>query len=154
MAFIIIPQSVSELRKAGPSAAASPALRRKSKMVVYGDRGHLLADEAGGLAPRGRLPIVLAFPLRNPRRQLLVQMGRQRVNVRFVTVAHCGEFLLRFRRVTQSHSVLRQLVAKSSRVRRRQPLPGPRARRSAKNLGKIDERVPRDGEGQLRLALA
>src|SRR6478752_5480114 len=60
------------------------------KMVVNGD-GCLAFDEASGLSPSSSLPVVFPLFLGNPRRQRLIQVAGQRVDVRFVHAAQFGE---------------------------------------------------------------
>src|SRR6266403_5971268 len=91
----------------------APVLRsrsEKSKVVVHCDRLHLLTslfpNRRGSVGPRRGLPIVFPFSLWNPGWQSLIQIRRQRVNVRLVTAANGNELLPCLRRVAQDQTLL------------------------------------------------
>src|SRR5580698_10823869 len=58
---------------------------------VHMRRFLLFFEQASRLAPGSCLPVVFAFFLGNPRRQRLIQIAGQRVNVRLVHAAQFGE---------------------------------------------------------------
>src|ERR1700726_4129945 len=84
------------------NAAASeppPRLRLEPlnlKMVVDDAyrRGGFLFDQARSFAPGGGLPIIFALFQRDPRRKSLIQVRRQRVNIRLVHSAQAFEFAI------------------------------------------------------------
>src|SRR5260370_33791599 len=87
------------------------ANERKSEMIVSDDGGDFLVDESRGLRPRGSLPIVFAFFLGNPRRQRLVQIIRQRINVRLIHLAKIGEYAVRLFAVMELQAMLVEDIA-------------------------------------------
>src|SRR4029077_21105898 len=158
MAFIFGVSDLSMVKKEmmpTANAAASdqpPQLlpkRLKLKMVVDDAyrRGGFLFDQAGGFSPGGGLPIVLSLFQGNPRRELLVQVGRQCINVGFVHPAQPPEFGIRFFAIQQFQAVLRQSVADAAQVSGREPVVRQRPRRGTEDLRKIDDGVPRNREG-------
>ena len=58
-------------------------------VVVVG--GVLGFEESGGLAPGGGLPVVFSFLDWDPRRERLIQISRERENIRLVHAAELNE---------------------------------------------------------------
>src|ERR1700686_3376734 len=144
------------------NAAASeppPRLRLKPlslKMVVddaYRRCGFLL-NQAGGFAPGRGLPIVFPLFQGNPRWKRLIQVSRQRINIRLVHSAQTLEFAIRFFAIQQLQAVLRQSVADAAQVRGREPVVRQRLGWRAKNLRKVGDGVARDRKRQIGLTLA
>src|ERR1700686_1480992 len=111
-------------------------------------------EQSGFASPRGSLPIVFAFFLRYPRRQSLAQMRGQRINERFIHRAQFKELLIRFFAVAKLRAVCRECVANLAQVGGAEAVGGRRARRRAKNLRQIDDRVTRNCKSKISLTFA
>src|SRR5580700_4118905 len=68
----------------------------------------LFFEQACRLAPSGCLPVVFTFFLGNPWRQSLIQIGGQRVNIRFIHAAQFGEAAVGFLAIAKFQAVLRE----------------------------------------------
>src|SRR5216683_484349 len=147
MAFMVFSPGKNCKRK----ERGKPRQSEKSEMIVSDDGGDFLVDKPCGLRPRGSLPIVFAFFLGNPRRQRLVQIIRQRVNVRLIHFAKIGEFAIGFFTVMELHSVLGEGIADVTQILLRQTIVRQRFGRGAEHLREIDDGVPRDGKSKLGL---
>src|SRR5580698_7490797 len=111
------------------------------KMIIDLRMGRLLLDQARGLAPSRCLPIVFAFFLRDPRRQRLIQIGGQRVNVWLVHAPQLGEAAIGFLAVAELQSVLRQNVADVAQLFGPETVVGHGSWRRTEDLRKIGDRV-------------
>src|SRR5215831_9965336 len=81
-------------------------LLKKSEVVVAMMCG-LRLDQAGGLAPGGGLPIVLAFLGGDPGWESLVEIRSERKDVGFVHIAELDQAIVRRCTVIEFESMLR-----------------------------------------------
>src|SRR6266436_2498720 len=123
-------------------------------MFIGDSGGYFLVDHPGGLRPSSSLPVVFAFFLRNPRRQLLVQIVRQGIDVRLVHLAKLRKFAVGLFSVMKFHAVLRENVADTPQILYRQASLRQGLGCRAEDLRKVNNGVTRDRESKLSLFFA
>src|SRR6266851_7692117 len=138
-------------RKKEASSRSGP---RKLEMVIGDDGGHFFINEPPRLRPGRGLPIVFTFFQRNPRRQRLVQIIGQRIDVGLIHFAKRSEFAVGFFSVMEFHAVLGEDVADLAQSLFGQPVVRQRLGRGAEDLREVDYGVTRDRKSKLGLFFA
>src|SRR2546430_10885516 len=138
-------------RKKEASSRRGP---RKLEMVIGDDGGHFFINEPSRLRPGRSLPIVFAFFQRNPRRQRLVQIIGQRIDVGLIHFAKRSEFAVSFLSVAKFHAMLGENVADLAQSWFGQPIVRQRLGRGAEDLREVDDGVTRDRKSKLGLFFA